>query len=388
MKFTVVGSGYVGMSMALLIGQSNEVTILDINHDRVSLINKKISPIKDKDFEEFIDRKDIKLNATLNKELAYNEKDFIIIATPTDYDSDLNFFDTSTVEGVISDILEFNKNSLIIIKSTIPVGFTEQMRIKFSYQNIIFVPEFLREGKALYDNLFPSRIVIGSKLKKAMEFADILKFNAKKKDIQILYMKSKEAEAVKLFANTYLAMRVSFFNELDTYAFIKNLDTKAIINGVSSDERIGNLYNNPSFGYGGYCLPKDAKQLLANFENVPQNLIEAIVKSNSTRKDFISDQIIKKDPKIVGVFRLTMKQGSDNFRTSAIQGVIKRIKSKGIEVIIYEPEYKEKYFFNSKVITDLNEFKSKSSIIIANRVTDDISDVTDKIYTRDLFNIN
>lgn len=388
MKFTVVGSGYVGMSVAMLISQSNKVTILDINKDRISKINNKVSPISEKEIKSFLDNETLDLEATIEKKYAYLNANYIIIATPTDYDPDLNFFDTSTVEGVIADALRFNKNSLIVIKSTVPVGFTEKMRKKFKYENIIFVPEFLREGSALNDNLFPSRIVIGSHIKEAKEFGEILRSNSKKKDVRLIYMNSNEAEAVKLFANTYLAMRVSFFNELDTYAITKNLDTSSIISGVSSDPRIGENYNNPSFGYGGYCLPKDTKQLLANFENVPQNLIEAIVKSNSTRKDFIADQIIKLKPKSVGIYRLTMKQGSDNFRTSAIQGIIKRIKSKGISIIIFEPNFEESEFFNSKVICNLQEFKNLSNIILANRVSKDLEDVADKVYSRDLFGID
>ena len=386
MKITVIGSGYVGMSMAYLIAQTCKVTILDVDSKRVSLINSRVSPIVDNDIDKIISNEDVHVQATLDKSIAYKDASFAIIATPTDYDKELNYFDTTTVESVIGDILDFNKDCLIIIKSTIPVGFTEKMRKRFSYDKIIFVPEFLREGKALHDNLYPSRIIIGSHLDEAVEFGKLLHSNAKKKDVKLIFMKSREAEAVKLFSNTYLAMRVSFFNELDTYAITKKLDTKAIIDGVSSDMRIGDLYNNPSFGYGGYCLPKDTKQLLANFDNVPQNLIEAIVKSNSTRKDFISEQILNLQPKTVGIYRLVMKQNSDNYRASAIQGVIKRIKAKGVKVIIYEPSFSEKYFFSSEVFDNLQDFKNSSSIILANRVTSDLEDVMGKVYTRDLYN--
>ena len=386
MNVTVVGSGYVGMAMAYLIAQNSKVTIFDIDNEKVSLINNKTSPVVDEDIDKFIAREDIHVRATTDSKLAYDGANFVIIATPTDYDKELNYFNTKTVESVIKDILNFNKDCLIVIKSTVPVGFTEKMRDKFKYDKIIFIPEFLREGKALYDNLYPSRIVIGSNSNDAIKLGEILQKSARKKDVKLIYMKSKEAEAVKLFSNTYLAMRVSFFNELDTFAITKDLDTKAIIEGVSSDARIGDLYNNPSFGYGGYCLPKDTKQLLSNFDNVPQNLIEAIVKSNSTRKDFISEQIIRLKPKVVGIYRLVMKQNSDNYRASAIQGVIKRIKAKGIKVIIYEPSLKEEFFYNSKVHDNLQDFKDLSNIILANRVTDDLKDIISKVYTRDLYN--
>ena len=386
MKITIVGSGYVGMSMALVLGQSTNVTVLDIDANRVSLINNNLSPINEPDIEKEMKTKTFSLRATLDIEDAYKEVDFIVIATPTDYDVDKNFFDTSTVEGVIKDILKLNKKSLIVIKSTVPVGFTNQMREKFSYENIIFVPEFLREGNALHDNLFPSRIIVGGESNTAKKFGELLKLSARKEDTKLIFMESSEAEAVKLFSNTYLAMRVSFFNELDTFSIMKNLNSEKIIKGVSLDDRIGSYYNNPSFGYGGYCLPKDSKQLLANFANVPQNLIDAIVKSNSTRKDFIAEQIIKTNPNIVGVYRLVMKKESDNFRTSAIQGVIKRIKAKGLEVIIFEPNLNEKYFFNSEVVSDIQDFKERSNIILANRVTKDLKDVSNKVYTRDLFN--
>ena len=388
MNFTVVGSGYVGMSTAVLIGQTNKVTILDIDKDRVNLINDKKSPIKDEYVESFIIKDNMNVKATLDKELGYKDSKFIIIATPTDYDPELNFFDTSSVELVIKDILDINRDCIIIIKSTIPVGFTEKMKSKFSYENIIFVPEFLREGRALYDNLYPSRIIIGSNTDDAHFFGKILKVNAKKDDINILYMNSNEAEAVKLFANTYLAMRVSFFNELDSYAEIKKLSTKNIIKGVSSDDRIGEFYNNPSFGYGGYCLPKDTKQLLSNFDNVPQNLIEAIVKSNSTRKDFIANEIIKRKPKLVGIYRLVMKEGSDNFRNSSIQGIMKRIKAKGIKILLYEPLYKEPKFFGSEVISDKDLFLDTCDIIISNRYASELKRVASKIYTRDIFEEN
>ncbi len=386
MRITVVGSGYVGMSMALVLGQSNDVTIFDIDTKRVSLINKNLSPINEPDIEKELKTKSFSLKATLNKEEAYIDAEIIIIATPTDYDTNLNFFDTSTVESVIKDILQINKKSLIVIKSTIPVGFTNQIRKKFSSEDIIFVPEFLREGKALHDNLYPSRIIVGGDSNIAKEFGELLKLSAKKKDVELIFMQSSEAEAVKLFSNTYLAMRVSFFNELDTFATMKNLNSEKIIKGVSMDERIGNYYNNPSFGYGGYCLPKDSKQLLANFADVPQNLIDAIVKSNATRKDFIADQVIRSKPNIVGIYRLVMKKDSYNFRTSAIQGVIKRIKAKGIKVIIFEPNLKDNQFFNSEVVFDINDFKERSSIILANRVTQVLKDVSKKVYTRDLFN--
>ncbi len=386
MRITVVGSGYVGMSMALVLGQSNDVTIFDIDTKRVSLINKNLSPINEPDIEKELKTKSFSLKATLNKEEAYIDAQIIIIATPTDYDTNLNFFDTSTVESVIKDILQINKKSLIVIKSTIPVGFTNQIKKKFSSEDIIFVPEFLREGKALHDNLYPSRIIVGGDSNIAKEFGELLKSSAKKKDVELIFMQSSEAEAVKLFSNTYLAMRVSFFNELDTFATMKTLNSEKIIKGVSMDERIGNYYNNPSFGYGGYCLPKDSKQLLANFADVPQNLIDAIVKSNATRKDFIADQVIRSKPNIVGIYRLVMKKDSYNFRTSAIQGVIKRIKAKGIKVIIFEPNLKDDQFFNSEVVFDINDFKERSSIILANRVTQVLKDVSKKVYTRDLFN--
>ena len=387
-KITIVGSGYVGMSLAVLLSKKNEVVILDLDNERINKVNNKKSTISDPDIEHSLSRDKLNLSATLNKESAYKDSDFIIVATPTNYDPITNQFDTSSVDGVIRDALKINNSALIVIKSTVPVGYTENCQKKNKSDRIIFSPEFLREGKALYDNLYPSRIIIGGHCKKSKFFASLLEEAAKKENIIKICMNSTEAEAVKLFANTYLAMRVSFFNELDSYALANSLNTRNIIDGVSLDGRIGDGYNNPSFGYGGYCLPKDTKQLLANYEHVPQTLIQAIVSSNTTRKDFIADEILKQKPNVVGFYRLVMKANSDNFRSSAIQGIMKRVKAKGVKVIVYEPELKQKDFFGSAVITSLNDFKLSSDLIVANRMADCLSDVKDKCFSRDLFGDN